>query len=149
MTGNLILWAIVLILSIIAEAVTLQLVTIWFVVGAIAAIFAASMGMPMMIQAALFTIVSALLLIATRPVIRKLKVKDVLPSNPDIGKIGIVTESIDNEEHTGRIKIGDVNWKARSFDGNTFSVGTKVCIENISGTTAYVSMAENAYLKEG
>lgn len=150
MTGYLILWAVVLVASVIAEAVTLQLVTIWFAAGAIAAMIAAGMGMPLLTQAILFTVISALLLCATRPLIRKIKVKDVLPTNADgeVGKLAVVTERISNEDNTGRVRIGGVNWKARSFDGSTFPIGENVCVEKISGTTAYVSAAENAYLKE-
>lgn len=150
MTGYLILWAIVLVACVIAEAVTLQLVTIWFAAGAAAAIIAAAMDLPLFIQIILFTVVSALLLAVTRPLIQKIKVKNVLPTNIDaeIGKIAVVTELVSNEDNTGRIRIGGVNWKARSFDGSSFPVGANVCVEKISGTTVYVSAAENAYLKE-
>ncbi len=151
MTTGVILWAGVLILAVIAEAVTLQLVTIWFAAGAAAAIIASMLGLAMPGQLIVFTLVSALLLAVTRPLIKKMRVKDVLPTNTEseIGKIAVVTEAISNENNTGRVKIGGVNWKARSFDGNQFPVGTNVCVEKISGTTAYVSQAENAYLKEG
>ncbi len=150
MTGNLILWALVLIGSVIAEAVTLQLVTIWFAAGALAAVIAAVLGLPIGVQVILFTAVSALLLCMTRPLIRKFQVKDVLPTNADaeIGKIAVVTEPVNNENNTGRVKIGGVHWKARSFDGNIYPAGENVCVEKISGTTAYVSAAENAFLKE-
>ena len=150
MTDYLIFWAIVLVVSVIAEAVTFQFVTIWFAVGALAAAFAAVSGVSLLTQAILFTVVSALFLCATRPLVRKLKVKNVLPTNmeAEIGKIATVTEEISNEANTGRIRIGGVNWKARSFDGKDYSVGENVCVEKISGTTAYVSMAENSYLKE-
>lgn len=144
------LWAVVLVVAVIAEAMTLQLVTIWFAAGAGAAVIAACMGIPLTGQVLLFTIVSAVLLCVTRPVIRKLQVKDVLPTNADgeVGKIAVVTEEISNEKNTGRVRIGGVYWKARSFDGNIYASGTNVCVEKISGTTAYVSTAENAFLKE-
>ncbi len=150
MTGSLIFWAVVLIAAVIAEAVTLQLVTIWFAAGSAAAVAAACMGMPLSVQVLLFISVSVALLCVTRPIIRKLQVKDVLPTNADgeVGKIAVVTEDISNEQNTGRVKIGGVYWKARSFDGNVYTSGTNVCVEKISGTTAYVSTAENAFLKE-
>ncbi|MBR1529096.1 MAG: NfeD family protein [Oscillospiraceae bacterium] len=150
MTGYLMLWAVVLIAAVIAEAVTLQLVTIWFAAGAVAAVIAACMGMPLITQVILFTVVSALLLCVTRPLIKKLQVKDVLPTNADgeVGKIAVVTETVSNEKNTGRVRIGGVYWKARSFDGNLYPEGTNVCVEKISGTTVYVSTAENAFLKE-
>ena len=150
MTGYLILWTIVLIAAVIAEAVTVQLVTIWFAAGALAALGAAAMGFPAVSQILIFAVVSALLLCVTRPLIRKLKVKDVLPTNADAetGKIAVVTETVSNEANTGRIRIGGVYWKAKSFDGNIFPEGANVCVEKISGTTAYVSAQENAFLKE-
>lgn len=150
MTSCLILWAVVLVATVIAEAVTLQLVTIWFSAGAVAALIAAWLKFPFSFQVSLFLAVSVFLLCITRPLIRKLKVKNVLPTNADaeVGKIAVVTEAISNENNTGRVRIGGVNWKARAFDGNQFPVGTNVCVEKISGTTAYVSSAENAYLKE-
>jgi len=142
MTIYTIFWAVVLVATVIAEAVTFQLVTIWFAAGAAVALVMSLLGIPFPIQAILFTASSAGLLLVTRPFIEKLKVKNVLPTNADaeVGKIAVVTESISNGKNTGRVKIGGVNWRARALsDNDEFSVGENVRVQHISGTTAYVS----------
>lgn len=141
MTGYLILWMIIIITAAIVEAVTLQLVTIWFVFGAIAALIAAGAGASFLMQMILFTIISALFLCITRPIIRKMGIFNTLPDNMDgeIGKIGTVIQDIDNQKNTGRVKIGGVYWKAKTIDNRQIPAGDSVRVEQISGTTAYVS----------
>ena len=96
MYTNMIVWGILFAVSVIAEAVTLQLVSVWFAAGALAAFIMASVGIPTVWQAIVFTAVSVILLCVTRPLIKKIQVKDVLPTNADaeIGKIAVVTEEI-------------------------------------------------------
>lgn len=139
------IWAVVLIVAVIAESLTLQLVTIWFAVGALAALMMAWLGCTVLSQMIIFTAVSALLLCVTRPLLKKLQVRDVLPTNTEaeIGRLAIVTERIHNADDTGRVRIGGVNWKARtSQDGVICQPGESVRVERISGTTAYVAPAE-------
>ncbi|MDE6004571.1 MAG: NfeD family protein [Oscillospiraceae bacterium] len=141
-----IFWSVILIATVIAETVTFQLVSIWFAVGALVALITASIGFSLLSQTIIFTAVSIILLCATRPIVRKLQVKNVLPTNIDseVGKIAVVIQDISNAENTGRVKIGGVNWRARAEDNQIFKTGETVLVKKISGTTAYVTKAEYA-----
>lgn len=140
-----IFWSVILIATVIAETCTLQLISIWFAVGAFVALIMAGMGFSVLSQAIIFTAVSVLLLCATRPIIKKLQVKDILPTNADaeIGKLAVVIQEINHAENTGRVKIGGVNWRARTENDEIFKIGETVRVERISGTTAYVTKAEH------
>lgn len=140
MVTAMIVWGIVFAAAIIAEIATLQLVTIWFAAGALGAFIAAAAGAPFVVQAVIFTVVSVLLLCVTRPVLKNLRVKNVIPTNADaeVGKLAVVTEDIDNTGDTGRVRIGGVNWRARSQSGDIITQGTSVRVTAIEGTTAFV-----------
>ncbi|MDE7122624.1 MAG: NfeD family protein [Oscillospiraceae bacterium] len=142
----LLIWSVVLVIAVIAESLTLQLVTIWFAAGALIALLMAWLGCSVLGQMIIFTAVSALLLCVTRPLLKKLQVRDVLPTNTEaeIGRLAVVTEQISNADDTGRVRIGGVNWKARtSQDGMICQSGETVRVERIAGTTAYVIRTEN------
>lgn len=140
MVISMILWGIVFAVAVIAELVTLQLVSIWFAAGALGAFIAAGLNCTFMTQTIIFTAISVLLLCVTRPLLRKFRVKDVVPMNADaeVGKRGIVTEEINPPRETGRVRIGGVNWRARTEDDSILSEGATVRVERISGTTAFV-----------
>lgn len=140
MYTSMILWGVVFAAAVIAEMVTLQLVTIWFAAGALAAFIAAAAGFSPLAQAVVFTAVSVLLLCATRPLLRKMKVKDMVPTNLDaeVGKTGLVTEEINDTRNTGRARIAGINWRARTDDGSVLPEGTSVRVARISGTTVFV-----------
>lgn len=140
MVKAMILWGIILAAAVIAELATLQLVTIWFAAGALAAFIAAALGAPVVWQAIIFAVVSVLLLVVTRPLLRKLRVQKVVPMNADgeVGKLAVVTEEINNAASTGRVRIGGVNWRARSEHAQIIPQGASVRVTGIEGTTAYV-----------
>ena len=68
----LIFWVVLLVGLIVVEAVTAQIVTIWFAVGAVAAIVAEMLGAQIWLQWVIFIAVSVVALVATRPLVRKL-----------------------------------------------------------------------------
>ena len=111
----LIFWVVLLILLIIVEAATAQMVTIWFAAGAAAAVVAELLGAQVWLQWLVFIAVSAVTLVATRPLVRKLTKARVQPTNADrcIGKTAIVTEKIDNIAAKGQVKVDGSVWTAR------------------------------------
>lgn len=138
-----IIWGVIFAIAVIAELATLQLVSIWFAAGALGAFIAAAANCPPLGQAAIFAALSVCLLCVTRPLLRKLRVKDLLPDNveSEVGKLAIVTEEINKMQSTGRVKIGDTNWRARTEDGSVLPEGTSVRVVRIAGTTAFVTPA--------
>ena len=67
-----IFWIIVLVAAILAEAASAALISIWFAAGAVAALIAAALGASWILQLTLFVVFSAILLIFTRPLVKKL-----------------------------------------------------------------------------
>lgn len=135
------IWLAVLIGAIVLEIATTQIVSIWFAVGALAALIATLAGVGnIWIQVLIFVIVSAAAVIVTRPLVKKLISKQAEPTNADmvLGKTGIVTEAIDNLAPSGLVKVNGSIWTARSADGSVIAEGEKVVIKEISGVKLLV-----------
>lgn len=124
----------------IVEAVTAGMVSIWFVAGALAAFLGSLMGASMGVQLALFVVVSAGALALTRPLVRKLNAKKIIPTNLDrvIGTEGRVTETIDNSNSSGAVYVDGKTWSARSGDGSVIPAGEMVRIEKMEGVKLFV-----------
>ena len=135
-----IFWIVLLVVLIIVEAVTAQLVTIWFAAGAAAALIAELCGLQQWLQWVIFIAVSAVALIVTRPLVRKVTKKAVQPTNADrcIGQTAVVTEDIDNIEGKGQVHVNGVTWTARSSDGSVFRKDERVVVEKIEGVKLIV-----------
>lgn len=105
-TGFTVLWSVLLILFIIAEAITVQLVSIWFAIGSLVALIANFCGANILVQAALFVGVSFAALLLTRPLVKKFSTPKIQRTNIDriIGERAIVTEEIDNLRAIGVVK---------------------------------------------
>lgn len=142
--GNLILWGAVFAVMVIAELASMQLVSIWFAAGALASFITALCGMGMGMQMVVFVIVSIVLLVGTRPLLKKFRVENAQPTNIDldIGKTAVVIENIDNSLDTGRAKLNGVDWKAVSADDSVISEGSIVRIEEIKGTKLFVTLVK-------
>lgn len=136
----LIFWIVMLVILLIVEAVTAQMVTIWFAAGAAAAIAAEILGAQVWLQWIVFVAVSAVALIATRPLVRKLTKTRVQPTNADrcLGQTAVVVEDIDNIEGKGQVQINGIVWTARSSDGSTFKKDDRVTVEKIDGVKLIV-----------
>lgn len=137
---DVIAWAVALVALLIVEGVTAQLVTIWFAAGALVALVSALFHAPLWLQIVLFIAVSAVTLAATRPLVKKFTKKTVQPLNADrcIGQTAVVTETIDNVEGKGSVKVGGTIWTARTSDGSQIETGKSVTIEKIEGVKAIV-----------
>lgn len=133
-------WLFITGVLIIAEAATVNLITIWFAGGTLAALIAAALGAPVWLQIVLFLVVSAVLLLALRPFARKINQGKEFATNVDsnIGKLAVVVEPIDNLRGTGRVMIGPVDWTARSEDGSVIAAGEKVRVLRVEGVKVCV-----------
>ena len=135
------IWLAVLIGAIVLEIATTQIVSIWFAAGALAALIATLAGVSnVWLQLLIFVIVSAVALIVTRPLVKKLINKQAEPTNADmvLGKTGIVTEKIDNLAPSGLVKVNGSVWTARSADGSVIEQDERVIIKEISGVKLLV-----------
>ena len=137
-------WLGLIVAFIVIEAATVNLVSIWFIGGAVAGLVCAILGAPGLLQFAVFILVSAVLLALLRPLLKKyLRVKPVR-TNADrlVGQEALVTEAIDNLQETGAIRINGVLWTAKSADETQIPAGTRVVIERIEGAKVYVKPTE-------
>lgn len=134
------IWVAVIIICVAIEAFTLDLSAIWFAVGGVAALVAASLSLEVVTQLVIFVLFSAALLVVVRPFCRRFLKTRNEPTNADriIGKTAIVTEQIDNIRETGAVKVLGVVWSARSRDEMVIPAGTEVKIVEIRGVKAVV-----------
>ena len=139
-----IMWLALLVVFLLVEAATVGMVSAWFAVGALAAMVTALLQGPVWLQTVLFVVVSAGLLLTLRPLVRKYLAPNLTATNVDsvVGSTGIVTAAIDNVSAAGQVKLGAMEWTARSTSGQPIPVGTRVKVDKIEGVKAYVTPAE-------
>lgn len=135
-------WVSLIVVFLIIEALTTQLVTIWFAVGAGGALVAQLLNAPEWVQWIIFIAVSGVLLLATRPIAKRIK-KKVQPTNVDalIGKTAIVSEAIDNTAGKGQVKVEGNVWSARSLDGSKIQEGEEAVVRTVEGVKLIVEAA--------
>lgn len=136
----LIFWGILFLIAVAAEIASMQLVSIWFAVGSIGAFIAALCGLGFTAQLAIFVLVSLLLLLATRPLLRSIRVSKIIPTNADqnIGKTAVIIEQIDPARGTGRARANGVDWIAVSETGDSLPPETVVTIVRVEGAKLIV-----------
>ena len=139
-----IVWFVLLVAFVIVEANTVTLVSVWFAAGALVALITSLLGGELWLQGILFFGVSIALLLALRPITKKHFTPKLVKTNVDsiIGSLGIVTVAIDNVAGSGQVKLGAMEWTARSTDGSVIGVGTRIRVDRIEGVKTFVSPAE-------
>ena len=138
---NTFIWLGIVALFLAVEAATVTMVSLWFAGGALAALAAALLGGGLVWQIGAFILVSTALLALLRPMARKHFTPKLTKTNVDsvIGTQGYVTADIDNVAATGTVKLGAMEWTARSATGEKISTGTLVKVEKIEGVKAFVT----------
>ncbi|MBQ9517466.1 MAG: NfeD family protein [Eubacterium sp.] len=135
-----VVWAALIVAFCVLEGITAQLVSIWFVIGAIAALIAQLCGASLIIQIVVFIAVSIVALLVTRPIVKKKLNTKTEKTNADrcIGMQGVVTEDIDNLAPSGQVKVDGKVWTARSSAGENIPEGAVVTVEKIDGVKLIV-----------
>lgn len=134
-------WVGLIALFAIIESFTFQLVSIWFALGAFAALIANAFSLSPIWQVTAFCIVSLIAVIATRPIVKRLmSSKNMHRTNADrnIGRQAIVTEEINNLESRGLVSVDGNVWTARSVDSSIISKGETVIVDGIDGVKLIV-----------
>ena len=110
-----IIWLILIVVLIVAEVATYQLVAVWFALGAVASLLASLMGAP----------------------------KEKTNADRIIGQTAVVIHPISSEQR-GRVEIEGQDWSAAAVNKEeSFATGQKVQIVRIEGVTVYVKALEN------
>lgn len=135
-------WFIIFLVLLFFEIITVNLVSIWFAIGAMAAIVCTLFTDFLPIQILSFVIVSIISLIITKPVVKKLRVRKIEPTNFDrvLDMDGVVTVDIVPNE-IGEVKVDGKRWSAISSE--KILVGNLVQIIKIDGVKLIVKKKEN------
>ncbi len=131
------IWLIVFLVLLFIEIVTVNLVSIWFAIGALVSFIISIFIDNITIELTAFVAVSVLTLLLTKGLVNKIKNKNIEKTNLDrvIGKIGIVTMPITKLE-PGEVKVDGKKWSAIS--NKKINVGSKVEILSIDGVKLLV-----------
>ncbi len=133
-------WLIFAAVMAVLEAATTQLVSIWFVMGALCSCITSLITDNIIIQIIVFVIISALALVLTRPIVKRITDLKKSKTNSDrfIGQTGIVISPINNQKATGQVRVGSSVWSAKTEDGSQLEKDTPVYICDIQGVKLIV-----------
>jgi membrane protein implicated in regulation of membrane protease activity len=140
-----IIWCVLMVAFLVVEGVCpVHLVSVWFAAGALVAAVVSLLSGPLWLQITAFLVVSATLLLSLWPLTKKLLNPNLVKTNVDavIDTQGYVTADIDNLSGVGQVKLGAMEWTARSTSGAPIAVGKLVKVDRIEGVKAFVSEVE-------
>ena len=139
MMSTVALWSVLAVGFLVLEGCTVAMVSLWFAIGAAAALVLSLLGAALWLQLLAFLAVSGVLLALLRPMLRKYvkTTKTNVDSVP--GTEGLVTEDIDNVAYQGQVKLGAMTWTARSTSGASIRAGTRVRVDRVEGVKVFVS----------
>ena len=135
-----ILWAALMVVFAIVEAATVNLVSIWFVGGALTALIVQLLGGSIWLQLALFLVTAGVLLAGLRPFVRRYVAPRRTATNADmvLGREAYVLETVDNLHGTGALKLDGKVWTARSATDAVLPEGMLVKVVKLEGVKLYV-----------
>ena len=133
-----IIWLALMIIMVIVECMGPALVSIWFAAGALVSLilsllsFIPNVTIPWWVQVIVFIVVSAITLLALRPLSKRCLKRNTINSNVDslVGKRGLLEEEIKPFE-PGVCKINDVLWTEISTNGKE-TIATKSVVEVVA-----------------
>jgi len=136
-------WTLILVVSIIVEVITIDLVSIWFSVGAVVALVCNLLGLNQTGQIIIFAFVSIICIIASRPIVKKYLKGNIVSTNLDrvIGKHCLVTETI-TADQKGEVKVMGKLWSATSLNNEVITVGEYAEVLSIEGAHVVVKKLE-------
>ena len=138
-------WFILMVIFLIVEAsCPIHLVSIWFAIGALVAAVIAMLGGQLWLQITAFLVVAAALLALLWPFVKKFLNPAVTKTNVDavLDSTGYVTADIDNVAALGQVKLGAMEWTARSTSGEEIPEDTLVTVDRVEGVKVFVTPVE-------
>ena len=136
-----IIWLAVFVLSIIIEATTAELVSIFFAVGSLVALIISFIPkVDWWIETVIFVVISGVSLLGLRPLMNKLLKREKRNTNIDemIGKKGIMIKEYD-EFNYGEIKVNGIIWNAVNvIEKETIKANEVVTIVGVQGNKLIV-----------
>lgn len=135
-----VVWAVAFVFFVVCEIANgAALISVWFAVAALISMFCAIAKLSFLVQFIVFVISSVILLILTRPFVKKVAGKTVATNYElDVGKTAIVIETIDNKLNKGRVKLDGINWSASSANSEKIQEGSPVRVLKVESTRLIV-----------
>ena len=136
-------WIIAFVLFITIEFLTVNLVTIWFAIGALIAYLISYLTSSFIIQTITFFVISILALLLTKPLVKKIfnsSDKD-FNINCIIGQVGTATTPI-LKDLGGEVKVNGKFWMAVLDGDKTIEKGSKILVKDLKGIKLVVKMKE-------
>ena len=134
------IWIAVGVFFLIVELCTTALVSIWFVPAAIITCLLSLVIKSAFWQITIFILLSAIFMVVFRKLYKKYikkPVDEVDQNEKLLGKIVTITDTTDGIN--GRVRMGDIYWKAITENGETLSQNEKAVIKSVQGTTLVVT----------
>ncbi len=134
------IWLILTVLFAAVEALTVQLVCIWFAGGALMALIFGVLGFNIWVQGAVFLVTSGILLLVTRPIVKRLLSGKNVETNLDrvVGKSITILEVANENASSGKSNVNGIIWSVRSEDGSALEIGESVTVARIEGVNLIV-----------
>lgn len=134
------IWASVFIATLIIELNTADLTTIWFCVSSLITLVVSVFMVEYYIQIVVFIVSTLVLLIATRPLTKRMMNQEIIHTNADkvVNMIGVVTTLIP-VNGIGEILVNNTLWRAVTLDSVDIQEGEQVTVNSISGNKVVVS----------
>lgn len=134
------IWIAVGVFFLIVELCTTALVSIWFVPAAIITCLLSFVIKSALWQVAIFVFLSAIFMVVFRKIYKKYikkPIDDVDQNEKLLGKIVTVVDETD--AISGRVKLGDIYWKAITEKGEKLEQNEKAVIKGVEGTTLIIT----------
>ena len=137
-------WAIMVVIFVVMEIATVQLVSIWLAAGSLVTMICAYFfELSTFQQLLIFLVSSAVFLAVSLPLLwKKRKNRGYVSTNSelDVGKTAVVIEDIDQDAGTGRVTLSGVDWRAVSADGSAIPKDSIVIVKEVQGAKLVVSL---------
>ncbi|MBD7912299.1 NfeD family protein [Clostridium cibarium] len=140
--GMLIFWLVLSIVALLVDAFTSAFLFIWFAFGGVAAIIASYLGAGLMLQIALFVLVSLIAVAIGYPWAKK-KFKTSIKPTPLMEETYVGKEFVAEEEigEKTRLKVSGIYWTGYN-EGNIIKKGQKFKIVGINGNKLIINGIE-------
>ncbi|MFW5894541.1 MAG: NfeD family protein [Bacillota bacterium] len=141
-TLMIIIWFAVILIAAFIEITTMDLTSLWFSISAVASFILAILGVQIIWQVLAFIVISTILLLSVRPLVRNYFRTNIVGTNADalVGKIAMCTKEIVPNDR-GEVKVDGKYWTAIASGDETIHVGDKVEILAIEGVKLIVVKA--------
>ena len=130
-------WLSVVVLAIVAEAITADLIAVWIIPSALISMILAIIDVPLWVQIVVFLVLVAALLVLSKTILRKYLQKrpaEITNAESLLGQTAIVTEALNNLSQSGAVRVNGLEWSARSVSDETvIEKGSLVVIREIRG----------------